>query len=178
MIVDAAQMMQEEASDDAGQQGRDQSAFADALDGAHGQHRDDGGEYDEAEIVADLDLAEVDACLAREDVDSAFAREHENVGDSLACDAERDERSAEQAEQQLERVGLWHDGEELHEEVDAEAEENRHGNLQPEDGREVAPQHQEFKGDKDHVDGKGCLTKGERRDQAQDVWQTRNWRCA
>ena len=178
MGVDAAQMAQVEAGDDAGQERGDQRALADALDGAHGQHGDDGGDCDEADIVANLDLAEVDMEFAREDVDGTFAGEHEDIGDALPRDAERDERRAEQAEQQLERVGLRHDGEELHEEVDAEAEEDRHGNLQPEDSREVAPQHRELKDDEDHVDGERRLAKGERRDQAQDIRQARDWRCA
>ena len=101
-----------------------------------------------------------------------------DVGDALSRDAERDERRAEQAEQQLERVGLRHDGEELHEEVDAEAEEDRHGDLQPEDSREIAPQHQELKDDEDHVDGKRRLAERERRDQAQDIRQARDRRRA
>ena len=58
--VDAAQVAQVEAGDDAGQERGDQCAFADALDGAHGQHGDDGGEDDEADVVANFDLANVD----------------------------------------------------------------------------------------------------------------------
>jgi len=41
---------------------------------------------------------------------------------------------------------------------------------------EIAPQHQEFEDDKDHVDGKGRLTEGEWRDQAQDIRQARDRR--
>ena len=77
-----------------------------------------------------------------------------------------------------ERIGIRHDGEEIHEEVDAEAEEDGHGDLQPEDSREVAPQHQELKDDEDHVNSKRRLAEGERRDQAQDIRQARDRRRA
>ena len=80
--VDAAQVAQIEAGDDAGQERGDQRAFADALDGAEGQHGDDGGDCDEADVVADLDFAEVDACFAREDVNGTLAGEHEDIGDA------------------------------------------------------------------------------------------------
>ena len=176
--VDAAQVAQEEAGEDTGQQGGQQRAFADAFDGAEAGQGDDGGDDDEADIVADFDLAKVDVELMRERVDSAFAGEHEHVGDTLTGDAQCDQGCADDAESDFQRIGLRYDGKQGHEKVDAETKDNRHGNLQPKDGGEIAPEHQELKDDEEHVDGKCRLAEGKRRNQAQDIRHARNRRSA
>ena len=70
----------------------------DAFDGAEAGQGDDGGDDDEADVVADFDLAKVDVELMRERVDSAFAGEHEHVGDTLTGDAQCDQGCADDSE--------------------------------------------------------------------------------
>lgn len=168
-----AERLLEHPDDTADQHRGQQRSLPDAADLLEPAEGEENRNHHDGDVKADFGGAECDSILFRDGPDETVARHVGDVRQKLERDSGRQQRTAQNLFQQLERIVLRNvEGGDPHAEIDEESESEKCRQLRQPCPMEPAPQNRRLHQNKEKIDGHGRHSQGPGKDEGHYVGET------